>query len=110
MLSPPRRTWSISGRATTAYEAAIERLQTAISEAFIDNVSSGGVGPKNVKESLVYEQLDCARNYHSTISLFSYGPNGQIVLSGSGNAEEEGRSSLKVCSPAFYHPRAPHTA
>jgi hypothetical protein len=48
-----------------------------------------GIGPKNVKESLVYEQLDCARNYHSTISLYSYGSNGQIVLSGSGKAEDE---------------------
>lgn len=48
-----------------------------------------GIGPKNVKESLVYEQLDCARNNHSTISLYSYGPNGQIVLSGSGKAEDE---------------------
>ena len=47
------------------------------------------IGPKNVKESLVYEQLDCARNYHSTISLYSYGPNGQIVLSGRGKAEDE---------------------
>lgn len=48
-----------------------------------------GIGPKNVKESLVYEQPDCARNYHSTISLYSYGPNGQIVLSGHGKAEDE---------------------
>jgi hypothetical protein len=48
-----------------------------------------GIGPKNVKESLVYEQLDCARTYHSTISLYSYGPSGQIVLSGSGKAEDE---------------------
>jgi hypothetical protein len=47
------------------------------------------LGAKNVKESLVYEQLDCARNYHSTISLYSYGPNGQIVLSDSGRAEDE---------------------
>ena len=48
-----------------------------------------GIGPKNVKESLIYEQLDCARNYHSTISLYSYGPDGQIVLSYSGKAEDE---------------------
>ena len=48
-----------------------------------------GIGPKNVKESLVYEQLDCARNYHSTISLYSYGPDGRIVLSDSGRAENE---------------------
>jgi hypothetical protein len=48
-----------------------------------------GIGPKNVKESLVYEQLDCARNYHSTLSLYSYGANGEIVLSGSGKAEGE---------------------
>lgn len=48
-----------------------------------------GIGPKDVKESMVYEQLDCARNYHSTISLYSYRPNGQIVLSGSGKAEDE---------------------
>jgi hypothetical protein len=48
-----------------------------------------GVGPKNVKESLVYEQLDCARHYHSTISLYSYAPDGHIVLSGSGKPEDE---------------------
>ena len=48
-----------------------------------------GVGPKNVKESLVYEQLDCVRNYHSTISLYSYSPSGQIVLTGSGKPEDE---------------------
>ncbi len=48
-----------------------------------------GVGPKNVKESLVYEQLDCARHYHSTISLYSYAPDGHIVLSESGKPEDE---------------------
>lgn len=48
-----------------------------------------GVGPKNVKESLVYEQLDCARNYHSMISLYSYAPDGHIVLSDSGKPEDE---------------------
>lgn len=48
-----------------------------------------GVGPKNVKESLVYEQLDCARHYHSTISLYSYAPDGHIVLSEIGKPEDE---------------------
>ena len=48
-----------------------------------------GMGPKNAKKTLVYEQLDCARNYHSTISLYSYGANGKIVLSASGKAEDE---------------------
>jgi hypothetical protein len=48
-----------------------------------------GVGPKNVKESLVYEQLDCARKYHSTISLYSYAPDGHVVLSEKGNADDE---------------------
>jgi hypothetical protein len=48
-----------------------------------------GVGPKNIKESLVYEQLDCARNYHSTISLYSYAPDGHIVSSDAGKPEDE---------------------
>ncbi len=48
-----------------------------------------GTGPNNAKESLVYEQLDCARSYHSTISIYSYGTNGQIVYTGSGPAEDE---------------------
>jgi len=48
-----------------------------------------GVGPKNVKESLIYEQLDCARSYHSTISLYSYAPDGHVVLSESGKPEDE---------------------
>jgi hypothetical protein len=48
-----------------------------------------GIGPKNVKESLVYEQLDCSRNYHSTLSLYSYAPDGHIVLSETGRPEDE---------------------
>ena len=47
------------------------------------------VGPKNVKESLIYEQLDCARRYHSTLSLYSYAPDGHIVLSETGKPEDE---------------------
>ena len=48
-----------------------------------------GIGPENVKETLVHEQLDCARTCRSTISLYSYGPDGQIVFTGSGKAEDE---------------------
>jgi hypothetical protein len=43
---------------------------------------------KGIKETLVYEQLDCARNYHSTISLYSYAADGHIVDSSGGRAEE----------------------
>jgi hypothetical protein len=42
-----------------------------------------------VKESLAYEQLDCTRSYHSTISLYRYAADGHIVSSATGNAEEE---------------------
>jgi hypothetical protein len=47
------------------------------------------LGPKREKESLVYEQLDCARRYHSTISLYAYGSSGQILYSDSGKPEDE---------------------
>ena len=38
------------------------------------------IGSKNVKTSLMYEQLECVHHYHSTISLYSYAPDGHIAL------------------------------
>src|SRR5665213_1589898 len=34
-----------------------------------------------VKETLIYEQLDCARSYHATMSLYAYAADGHIVRS-----------------------------
>lgn len=44
---------------------------------------------QGVQESLVYEQLDCARSYHSTMSLYRYASDGHIVSSDGGSADDE---------------------
>jgi hypothetical protein len=42
-----------------------------------------------VKESLIYEQLDCARSYHSTMSIYRYAADGHIISSDKGSADDE---------------------
>lgn len=44
---------------------------------------------KGLKQTLVYEQFDCARRYHSTISLYAYAADGHIIYSSGGKAEDE---------------------
>jgi len=42
-----------------------------------------------ILESLAYEQLDCARDFHATISLFNYSVDGHVVSSEKEEAEDE---------------------
>jgi hypothetical protein len=44
---------------------------------------------RGIKETLVYEQIDCVHRVHAEISLFSYAAGGHIVKSEKGNAESE---------------------
>jgi hypothetical protein len=43
----------------------------------------------DVKEWMIYEQLDCARSYHSTMSLYSYAEDGHIISSEKGSTADE---------------------
>jgi hypothetical protein len=44
---------------------------------------------QGVQETLAYEQLDCARSYHSTMSLYRYGSDGHIVSSDLSSGDDE---------------------